>query len=173
MAETILVGGDHRANRLLILSLAGFSYSGLLALALLSTITGINLDLSAYYLLVSFLSYYLALNLQSYRYRRWHDHLGNALLDSGGLSLILSALSVILSSHFSRSYKIWTSVSAFMVWYLDHILRLWIVARRLGSTAHAEEPARVRHMRRASRRRSKRSIIGDTLWYVVKGYKSE
>jgi hypothetical protein len=161
---------DRGRKRAMILILAGFSYSGLLGLALLSTATTVALNLPIYFLLVSFLSFYLAQSLQRHAHRRWHDHLCEGLIDSGSLSLILSVLSVILFAPFSRSYRIGISLGAFMVWYADHVLRIWVTARRLGNAA---EESGMPGFGAGNGYRRGRSSISDTIWYVLKGYKSE
>ena len=94
MSETLAEDeNDRESHRTLILALAAFSFAALLAIAVLDTTTQ-RFRLPTYYLLISFLSYYFALNLQGYKFARWHDQLGDALVEAASLSLILAVMAV-------------------------------------------------------------------------------
>jgi hypothetical protein len=74
------------ANRTFILTLAGFSFSALPALSIYdSRVPGSPLRLEVYYLLVSFLCYYAAMNLQKYPFGGWHQQADVALMESASL----------------------------------------------------------------------------------------
>lgn len=133
---------DRNNRRSIILALAGFSFTGLLAIAVVDATTRQNLQLSVYYLMVSFLSFFFALNLQSYKFHRWHDQFGNALFESATLSLLLSVAAVALSTYPGTLYSIGITTLALAVWALDHVIRLrlmWLYFRAL-SIARKPQP---------------------------------
>ena len=120
---------DRDTHTTYILALAGFSFSALLALVVVDSQVKKQMDLNVpiFYLLASFLCYYFALNLQGYKFRRWHDQIGDALIDSAGLSLMLSVAHVALKT----SYGIWIAVVAFAVWLVDHGIRILLISQAL------------------------------------------
>jgi hypothetical protein len=90
-----------------------------------------NLQLSMYYLLISFLCCLSALNLQSYKYRRWHDQVGDVLVDAATLSLVLSVIAIVLSTNPSNLYKLAITTVALLGWGVDHTIRLLLMYRFL------------------------------------------
>ncbi len=122
---------DRESHRSLILALAGFSFSGLLAFIVLDGTLRQDFHLTVFFLLLSFLSYFLALNLQGYKSRRWHDQLGNALMDSASLSLILAIISVFLAFQINSVFYVILAFGAFSIWALDHIIKLKILSKFL------------------------------------------
>ena len=117
---------DRGAHRSHILALAGFSFTGLLALAVLDATLRQDFHFGVFYLLISFLCYFFALNLQGYKKRRWHDQFATALIDSASLSLILSIVSILHIQTFKSNFAIGLALFAFFVWVVDHIIRLRI-----------------------------------------------
>ncbi|MBW2620863.1 MAG: hypothetical protein JRC56_05985 [Deltaproteobacteria bacterium] len=81
---------DRESHRSHILTLAGFSFTGLLAIAVLDATLVQDFRFAVYYLLVSFLCYLSALNFQGYKSKRWHDQLATALMDVASLSLMIN-----------------------------------------------------------------------------------
>lgn len=118
---------QREAHRSLILVLAGFSFSGLLAVAMVDAATQQNLEFSTYYLLVSFLFYLSALNLQDYKSHWWHDQLGDVLFESATLSLLLSVTAIIWFSSHGYLYKIIMTALASAIWLSDHGLRVYFL----------------------------------------------
>ena len=139
MSETLAEDeNDRESHRTLILALAGFSFAALLAIAVLDTTTQ-RFRLPTYYLLISFLSYYFALNLQGYKFSRWHDQLGDALVEAASLSLILAVMAIVWVSYPNELFTWAVSVLALGVWLADHIIRLSLSARYLrAGEAHEE-----------------------------------
>ena len=117
---------DREAHRSHILALAGFSFTGLLALAVLEATLRQDFHFGVFYLLVSFLCYFFALNLQGYKSKRWHDQFATALIDSASLSLILSVVSILHVQAFKSNFAIGLTIFAFFVWVTDHATRLRI-----------------------------------------------
>jgi hypothetical protein len=115
---------DREAHRSHILALTGFSFSGLLALAVLEATLRQGFNIAIYCLLLSFLFYMFALNIQGYKSRRWHDHFATALMDGASLSLILSVLSIMQSQASSNWFVPALSLLAILIWLFDHFLRL-------------------------------------------------
>lgn len=121
MKESVAAREVHRS---FILALAGFSFTGLLAIAVVDASIQQNLQLSVYYLLISFLSYLFALNLQSYKSHWWHDQLADLLIEAATLSLLLSVVAIIWSSKQPDGFKYLITCLAAAVWLLDHLIRL-------------------------------------------------
>lgn len=117
---------DREGNRALILAFAGFSFTGVTALIVLEpaiqqTITG-----AVFFLLVSFLAYLWALNLQGYKAYRWQSEAAGALVETGSLCLVLALVSLFVYSRFPRTFVILTSLLTLGVWLIDHVTRLRI-----------------------------------------------
>lgn len=120
---------DREAHRTFMLAMAGFSFSGLLAMVVLDTALRRDFHFAVYYLLLSFLCYLCAINLQSYKAKRWQDQAAAALKDAATLCLILSVLSILNSGGFETGFALVMSALAILVWFIDHFLRLrflWI-----------------------------------------------
>jgi FtsH-binding integral membrane protein len=115
---------DTESHRTYIMGLAGFSFSGLLALVVLDTALRKDYQLPIYYLFLSFLGYLFALNMQRYKFTRWRDHLANALMDMASLCLILSILGILMTQDFRPAFACSLSIAAIIVWLLDHCLQL-------------------------------------------------
>lgn len=115
---------DKESHRTHILTLAGFSFSGLLAIVVLDVALRQDFHFAIYYLLISFLGYLVALNLQSYKAKRWEDQLATAFMDTASLCLILSVLSILNSQKFSPNFAYALSILAISIWLIDHWLRL-------------------------------------------------
>ena len=115
---------DRESHSSHILALAGFSFTGLLAIAVLDATLLQDFHYAVYYLLVSFLCYLSALNFQGYKSKRWHDQLATALMDAASLSLIMSIISILKIRPFSAFFVSILSAIALIIWGVDHILRV-------------------------------------------------
>lgn len=129
---------DIEAHRTLILGLAGFSFAGLLGLAVADAALQDDLRLSVFFLLVSFLSYLWALNLQGYKFARWQDLFSDTLLDLASLALILSIVGIVFTTNTDTFFKTSITLFAVIVWGVDHALRVYYQA---GAIKNAEERA--------------------------------
>jgi hypothetical protein len=114
---------DRETYRTLILTLAGFSFTGLLGVTVASTALGTNLDYTAYYLLFSFLSFIATLNIQSYKNFIWLDVLSDMFFDSAILTLILSVAVIIIVATFSLWVKTLV-ILGLIFWLVDHAIQL-------------------------------------------------
>jgi len=112
------------SHRTVILALAGFSFTGVMAVTILDSATHQELHFAAYFLLVSFLCYLSALNIQGYKLWRALDLVSDALIETAALSLVLALLAVIQISGYSEAYKASVSVLALLVWVIDFIVRV-------------------------------------------------
>jgi hypothetical protein len=120
------------AHRAYIFPLAGFSFSALLALVVLDATLNIGLDLPIYYLLISFLCYLIAINLQAYKIARWIDQVATTAMDIGTLSLLFSLVSLIFIKAFGYYLLPTLSILAITAWVIDHTIRLhfiWLYLR--------------------------------------------
>ncbi|MCJ7601648.1 MAG: hypothetical protein MUO63_09130 [Desulfobulbaceae bacterium] len=124
---------DKEAHRNHILALSGFSFTGLLAIAVLDTTLRQDFHFAVYFLLISFLSYFFSLNMQGYKSTRFHDQFATALMDSASLSLILSIVSIINTKAFHPEFALWVSGLAIFVWAADHLIRLRIQWKYLNT----------------------------------------
>jgi cytochrome oxidase assembly protein ShyY1 len=114
---------ERDTHRNLTIALAGFSFQGVIALAIVNNWAGQDLNYAVYYLLISFLCYFSALNLQGYKFLAWHDQIGDAFLESGSLSLMLSIAGVVLSKGVTW-FGLAISAIALMVWGADFAIRV-------------------------------------------------
>lgn len=123
---------EREQHRSFILVMAGFSFTGLLGLAVAPlAVTDMNaratlqhaLQLPTYFLLTSFLFYMVALNLQAYKQRWWHDLLGDALIDGASLSLLSSIIVIVWHSSANVRFTIFIGVLAMAIWVGDQVIR--------------------------------------------------
>ena len=116
--------GDYRA---ISLGLMPISFAGLIALTVIEAKVAKAETIQffpLYYMLLSFLGFYVVLTIQSYKDKVWHAQLGSAFLDASMLSLLLSVVSLFLSSDQSEFYKVFFTMVALGVWLLDHLIRI-------------------------------------------------
>jgi hypothetical protein len=117
---------DRAGNRAIILPLAGFSFSALLALVVLDATRVSGLRVPILLLLASFLAFYSSLNLQSYKIRRWEDQLGTALKEAGSGWLLFSVVAVVQSSPAGVGFTRVVALPAIAVWVIDFGVRILI-----------------------------------------------
>lgn len=113
---------DRTDHRTIVFALAGFSFAGLLGLVALPGSLS-ERSLAIWYVLLSFLALLAVLNLQAYKSKRWHDMLGDALLECATLCLIASVVGFIARSDLSSSFRITCVCLGAMVWLTDFIIR--------------------------------------------------
>jgi len=112
------------AYRAFILALAGFSFTGMAALAVLDSSVQRKFSLAILYLVVSFLSFVAALNWQIYKQVRWQHELAGALIEVAILSMLLSVVAIVCVSAFPIGIKWAIGATAVVIWASDHIARL-------------------------------------------------
>jgi len=112
------------AHRSHILALAGFSFTGLLALVVLDSALSEDFHVAIYCLLVSFLCFLFALSLQGYKSTRGQDQLGTVLMDAATFCLVLSVISILSSKTPRSRFVCVLSLAAVVIWLLDHLVRV-------------------------------------------------
>lgn len=115
---------DRETIRTIVLTLLGISFTGLLALTIVDAKVDLKTFYPMYYMLLSFLGLFVTLNLQSYKFYRWHSILGVTLIDFATLSLLLAITSIIWSSNQNILHQLLFTVLAIGTWAGDHLKRL-------------------------------------------------
>jgi hypothetical protein len=110
--------------RTIVLAFMGFSSASLLALTVVEARAALMSFYPVYYMLISFIGFYLALNIQSYKNHEWQGQLGAVLLDVGTLSFLLSVVSIFRLSGQNNFYKNLFTGLALGAWLIDHLIRL-------------------------------------------------
>jgi hypothetical protein len=113
--------------RMVIIGLMPISFAGLIALTIYDAkvSTDTSYSFSGYYMLSSFLAFYVVLNIQSYKEREWIGQLGAAVMDIGTLSMLLSVVAILIYGGQSIFFKVLFVTTALGVWLIDHVLRLY------------------------------------------------
>ena len=133
---------DRETHRQLSLTLAGFSFSAVAALALLDPIVRKSLEYPTYFVFVSFIAFLASANLDSYKSKRWQDQLGTALRECGMLCLILCLVILVVGSSFSAGMEGFLSGIALFAWTIDHITHLRHKAAYLRAKERDNAPPR-------------------------------
>lgn len=127
MPETLPEDAQERdLHRATILGLAGFSFTAAAGLAVLDANTRAGLQLPIWYVLVSFVAFTSALNLQSYKASRGQNQLAMGLIETGTLSLTLTLVTLLLGAKFASWFNYAATSLALAAWALDHIIKLRI-----------------------------------------------
>jgi hypothetical protein len=126
MRETLPEAERARSeHRTVILALTGFSFSGALALPAYGFAAQSNVLLPTFYVVLSFVCYLGALNVQGYKFLRWHDQTASGLADIATFSLILTVLGMILLLQASFTYVAFLAILSLLVWGVDLGIRLY------------------------------------------------
>lgn len=123
---------DRNTHRTHIMTFAGFTFSALLAVALLEKTIIPNLHYTLYYLLISFLFFVFAYNIQGYKDYLWQDQLATALTESATLSLICSVIAILIMKKDRIPYTNPIIVLAAFIWVSDHFLRVLFFCNQLS-----------------------------------------
>jgi hypothetical protein len=115
---------EREEYRTVVLGLMAITFAGLVALGIVDAKFSVFQIYPFYFMLLSFLSLYLTLTIQSYKDFEWQEQLGAAFLDSATLSLFLSLISIIESGNQLQSYKRAFAALALGAWLIDHAVRL-------------------------------------------------
>lgn len=130
---------DRDAHRNYIMVLTGFSFTGLLTTVLLESTVINGFFLTIYYLFISFLFFLSALNFQGYKARRWQDQISTSFSEIASLSLILSVISVLFIKNINISFSIFLTFLSSIVWFSDHIYRLFLQSNYLKMKGNKNE----------------------------------
>jgi|GEM_PF-2604953 len=111
---------DREAHRTRIMGLAGFSFTGLMALIILEASVRTGLLPAIYFLAISFLAQLSALDLQGFKSARWEDLVGDAVMDIATFTLILAIVALLLSQLQNRGLAISLAVLGIGQWLFFH-----------------------------------------------------
>jgi len=125
------------AYRAFILALAGFSFTGMAALAVLDSSAQKKFSLAILFLVISFLSFVAALNWQIYKQRRWQHELAGALIEVAVLAMLLSVVAIVSTSAFPAELKWAVGAAAVLIWGSDHVTRLVIDVQHIAKVNDA------------------------------------
>lgn len=142
-------------QRGVILGLAGFAFTATAALAVFDAAARPNLQLSIWYVLVSFISYLSALSIQSYKYRIWQDQLATALIEVGSLSLMLTLVTLVVAAKLEVWFACMAGSVALLTWLVDHGVKLRLFWRFLRAIDERERRGELK-WQRLRRRRQRR-----------------
>lgn len=117
---------ERDVQRAFILSLAGFSFTAVAGLAVLDATIRVTLQLPTWYVLLSFVAFVSALNMQSYKSKRWHNQFATALLEVGTLSLMLALAALLFNASFSILFQWIATIITLAAWLIDHLFRLFL-----------------------------------------------
>ena len=115
---------EREQYRTVVLGLMAITFAGLAALSIVDAKSLVFQIYPFYYMLLSFLSLFVTLNVQSYKNFEWQEQLGAACLDSAMLSLFLSLIAIFRESSQPTGYKYAFAILALGVWSIDHATRL-------------------------------------------------
>jgi hypothetical protein len=115
---------DRDSYRTHILALAGLSFMGVSAFAVVETTLKTGLSWAITYFLISFFAYMFSLNVVYVKGRRWQDQLATAFSEVGTLSMFL-ALVATLTATKSDAAPIIAGIATF-VWFMDHTYRIYL-----------------------------------------------
>ena len=120
-------------QRAVILSLAGFAFTGIVALVILDATILPRLHFAVWFLLISFLTYTFSFNAQGYKSKRWQGEIAIGMLEAGGFSLVLAIVSILFASNFDLGFKLAGSGLALLVVVADLVIRISIETSYLSS----------------------------------------
>ncbi|MCY2961594.1 MAG: hypothetical protein NTY35_15635 [Planctomycetota bacterium] len=116
------------------LTQAGFSFSGLLALAVVHSASSTDLRLPLYHMLTSFLCYFVAAEVHAMKWRRWHELLAGTLGEAASLSLLLAVSTTLLFVDTDPAAgRVVLSISG-LAWLVTHLARLRYTAHQLAES---------------------------------------
>jgi hypothetical protein len=113
---------DREGYRTHILALAGLSFMGVSAFAVVETTLKTGLSWAINYFLLSFFAYMFSLNVVNVKGRRWEDQLATALSEVGTLSLFLALIATLKATQ-SGAAVIVAGIATF-IWVMDHSYRI-------------------------------------------------
>jgi hypothetical protein len=118
------------STRSFVLTMAGFSFAALIGVVLVSGETDRDLGLLIYYLVVSFLAFMSAANVQRYKVKQWLDLASDAAIDIGNLALMLGVAAALVG--FGTPYAWPLSITGLVLWTIDFVWRQAVTKNRLG-----------------------------------------
>ena len=117
-------------HRSVIIPLAGFSFSALVALAIANNTIDFDLILPVIFLLISFVCFYVAMNIQSYKSTRIGDNVGTAFYETATLCLFLAVADILFRGGDPSVLK-YLGFLGVLAWLIDHAIRVVIMWKYL------------------------------------------
>jgi hypothetical protein len=130
---------DADTHRDFFATMAGFSFTGVLALVALPGDLN-ERALPIWYLLLSFLAYLGALNLQGYKHYLWQDLAGDALRDLASGTLVGAVVAFVVVSALPVSLRVAVTALAVLGWSLDVCMRVRSKRSYLQSLENPHRP---------------------------------
>lgn len=115
---------DREGNRSLVYAMAPLAFAALLATGVVDKAAKPDFSSQVYFLAVSFSAYLVALNLQAYKNRRWHDLLSDACIEIGQLGLVLSIVSLLILTSSQLEVVGVVALAMLVIPFADTISRL-------------------------------------------------
>lgn len=122
------------SNRALLVGFLSLTFAGLLAVTIADAKLKLTQPLPVYFILISFLFYYSAYNLQAYTYRRWVYHLSETMITAAAMSLMLCIASTAWLYGSNINKRLIASVVS-LVWFSDEIISLCLLDIALSNLA--------------------------------------
>ena len=111
-------------HRTVILALSGFSFTAALALPAYGVSATVDVLLPTFYVVLSFLCYVGALNMQAYKYARWNDQVASGLADVASFCLLAATIGMVSLLSPPPLYFLFLALVAFVVWASDVYVRM-------------------------------------------------
>lgn len=123
--------GDSDAHRSYIYCLIAISFAGLVGLTVVDASVDIKISDSAVLLMVAFVSYYLSLNMQTYKLKLYLDIISDGLLEVGSFALFMSI--VVLVGRVKQDTSMITAIQCILVmaWAVDYLVKIIMLVRYL------------------------------------------
>lgn len=132
MDEAVPVAAQNRSEaRSIILAMAGFSFTGAIAIFLLDSSLARNYNLAAFYLYLSFVAFLVSLSSQSYAATRLARQAAEAFVEMGVLSMLLAFAAILKAQSFNPRFSAGLCVTSVLLWLIDHSARIYIENRSL------------------------------------------
>lgn len=106
-----------------VLSLAGFSFTALMGLAVVDATTKQELQYAVYFSLTSFLSFFWAYGIQAYKKNFLHDQIADTFVQAANLSLMLVIITVLSSTLGWTTMTICITFIVLATWLFDFLIR--------------------------------------------------
>jgi len=118
---------EEEGGQALILTLAGFSFAAFFLIIVESIkkdFADVDVSLSAYYMFVSFFSFFLAYSVGFFRFYYWVDELRYSLEEVGRFSLLASAVAIFWITRYPTHLKIAMLTIAAVGWLAIFAVRI-------------------------------------------------
>lgn len=117
-------------TRTLALGIAELSFAGVVGITVLSDANLLKrLEPAMFYLIVTFLCYFLTLSIQGYKLWLLLDIVSDTVMDIGSVSIIAFIFSFLWVSTYSQEFKVLAVFITAVAWLSDYVARLIFTCR--------------------------------------------